>query len=91
MKKITVLIALFTVTTAFAQPKTNYNFQYKAEGTKSILPVQVFDDGKQTIFQFRQNQRIPAIFYESAGEWVFVEPVNKGAFFICHQSQHNTN
>ncbi|MEQ6436332.1 TrbG/VirB9 family P-type conjugative transfer protein [Comamonas sp. w2-DMI] len=71
------LIATF----ASAQSIDGYNFKYSAEGQRSLLPTQVFDDGKQAIFQFKPGQRIPAIFYEEDGEWKLITPKEEGAYF----------
>lgn len=37
-----------------------YDFSYRIEGDARVAPVQIFDDGQQTFFQFRGAQ--PAIF-----------------------------
>ena len=75
-------IALAAVTSmAQAQGLEKYNFKYAGEGQKNILPVQVFDDGSQTIFQFKQGQRIPAIFAEQNGGWTLVTPHEDGAYY----------
>lgn len=81
------MIKLFFVPLAFlasvvgAQSIDGYNFKYSAEGQRELLPTQVFDDGKQAIFQFRPKQRIPAIFYEEDGEWKLITPKEDGAYF----------
>lgn len=40
----------------------NYDFSYEATGAPKVMPIQVFDDGKSTYFQFRAGEAIPAIF-----------------------------
>lgn len=37
-----------------------YDFSYRIEGDARVAPLQIFDDGQQTYFQFREAQ--PAIF-----------------------------
>lgn len=41
--------------------KLNHDYGYK--GDDGLKPVQVFDDGVFTYFQFKEHQTIPAIFY----------------------------
>ncbi len=40
----------------------NMDFTYQIVGDAAARPVQVFDDGKATYFQFRSGENIPAIF-----------------------------
>ena len=40
----------------------HYDFSYQAAGDNRVRPVQVFDDGKSTFFQFRAGEPVPAIF-----------------------------
>lgn len=49
------------IVNASSNPK-NYNWDYSFNGSRSIMPLHVFDDGKFTYLQLRQNQDIPAIF-----------------------------
>lgn len=45
-----------------------FNFLYRFEGERGILPLQVFDDGSKTYFQFRaSNKVVPAILPEVQG------------------------
>ena len=39
-----------------------YNYDYTFWGSKTNMPLHVFDDGRYTYFQFFSNQNIPAIF-----------------------------
>jgi hypothetical protein len=43
-----------------------YDFSYQAIGDQRVKPVQVFDDGRNTYFQFRSGEPIPAIFADSS-------------------------
>ena len=45
----------------------NMDFTYQIVGDAAARPVQVFDDGKATYFQFRAGENIPAIFAEVNG------------------------
>ena len=40
----------------------NRNWHYVAQGDRSILPLEVFDNGYSTVFRFPGNVRIPAVF-----------------------------
>lgn len=61
-------------TTLIAQPVGKYDFAYQATGEPKVRPVQVFDDGAQTYFQFRPGEPIPAIFANDNGEETFLIP-----------------
>jgi hypothetical protein len=43
-----------------------YDFSYEISGDNRVRPVQVFDDGRSTYFQFRSGEPIPAIFAQGA-------------------------
>jgi outer membrane protein OmpA-like peptidoglycan-associated protein len=45
-----------------AQRVGQYDFSYLTSGVLRATPVQVFDDGKSTFFQFRAGDPVPAIF-----------------------------
>ncbi len=45
----------------------NMDFTYQIVGDAAARPVQVFDDGKATYFQFRSGENIPAIFADVNG------------------------
>jgi type IV secretion system protein VirB9 len=38
------------------------NWKYIAQGDRSILPLEVFDNGYSTVFRFPGNVRVPAVF-----------------------------
>ncbi len=38
------------------------NWRYVAQGDRSILPLEVFDNGYSTVFRFPANVRIPSVF-----------------------------
>lgn len=54
---------------AVAAGAAQFNFSYQFGGERKILPLQVFDDGTNTYFQFRQsNAMVPVIMSESGGQ-----------------------
>jgi len=69
--------------TATAQaPTSSYNFQYKRTGEQQLLPLQVFDDGKETYFQFSERtQVLPAILVEST-EGVVVSKYHRSGPYV---------
>jgi type IV secretion system protein VirB9 len=66
------------------------NWHYVAQGDRSILPLEVFDNGYSTVFRFPGNVRIPSIFvanpdgkeatpnYAVKGDLVQVDSVARG-------------
>ena len=80
MKKLAIVVLAMASSVVHAEIVDSYNFNYAGEGQKSILPTQVFDDGKKTIFQFRPGQRIPAIFIEQDGAWAHASLMPDGAY-----------
>lgn len=70
------------------QPQKGYNFEYTLSGQGSFAPIKIFDDGRQTNFQFpNNNANIPYIFmvnpdgteqrlaYSREGEYIVVPGV----------------
>ena len=43
------------------------NWKYIAQGDRSILPLEVFDNGFSTVFRFPGNVRVPAVFVINPG------------------------
>ncbi len=58
----------------------SYDFSYQSSGDQRVRPIQVFDDGKTTWFQFRSGDPIPAIFAETASGPVFMVPQMEGPY-----------
>jgi type IV secretion system protein VirB9 len=66
------------------------NWHYVAQGDRSLLPLEVFDNGYSTVFRFPGNVRIPSIFvvnpdgkeattnYSVKGDLVQVDSVARG-------------
>ena len=57
-----------------------YDFTYFTSGEMRATPVQVFDDGKSTYFQFRAGEAIPAIFQLKEGKPELLVPSFEGPF-----------
>ncbi len=54
-----------------------YDFSYQLSGDARVKPVHVFDDGRDTFFQFRSGEPVPAIFLEgTAGAQLLVPQVD---------------
>jgi type IV secretion system protein VirB9 len=49
-------------------PPVNLNFGYVRKGHGSVLPTRVWDDGRQTYFEFAEQTAIPAIFAWGPGK-----------------------
>lgn len=58
----------------------SYDFNYVAEGDSRARPVQVFDDGRSTFFQFRAGEPVPAIFSHRTGTPQLQMPVLEGPY-----------
>lgn len=57
-----------------------YDFSYVSSGNTRARPVQVFDDGRNTYFQFRSGEAVPAIFTANDGVPELVVPANEGPY-----------
>lgn len=49
-------------------PQAKLNFGYTSVGDPSVLPARVWDDGRQTYFEFAQDSAFPAIFAAGPGK-----------------------
>ena len=74
------LLALTPVLGSNAERLGAYDFSYQSNGDAKVRPVQVFDDGHSTYFQFRAGEPIPAIFADSANGPTFLTPQNEGPY-----------
>lgn len=63
-----------------AQRVGQYDFTYFTSGEMRATPVQVFDDGKSTYFQFRAGEAIPAIFQMKDGKTDLLVPTFEGPY-----------
>lgn len=62
-----------------------WNWQYTFAGSKTQAPVNVFDDGEHTYFQFAPQMRVPAIFMVHEDETEsLVNVVRRGRFLVVH-------
>ncbi len=63
------------------------NFKYTIRGSTVIEPVRIFDDGKFTYFEFRdQNAEIPAFFHiDSAGNEELVNFRKRGDYVVIER------
>ena len=57
-----------------------YDFSYFLSGDARAKPVQVFDDGRNTYFQFRAGEAVPAIFAARTGAPELVVPTQEGPY-----------
>lgn len=57
-----------------------YDFGYLFSGDARAKPVQVFDDGRNTYFQFRAGEAVPAIFAARSGAPQLVVPTQEGPY-----------
>ena len=63
-----------------------WNWQYTFAGAGGQAPVNVFDDGHHTYFQFDPKTRVPAIFMVHADETEsLVNVVRRGRFLVVHE------
>lgn len=58
----------------------SYDFGYLLSGDARAKPVNVFDDGRNTYFQFRAGEAVPAIFAAHAGVPQLVVPTQEGPY-----------
>lgn len=84
------LAAALAMPAAHAVAGNGYDFQYRFGGERAILPLQVFDDGERTYFQWRStNGVVPAILadtdagpravpFERNGPYIVVQGVARG-------------
>ncbi len=62
-----------------------WNWQYTFAGASTQAPVNVFDDGRHTYFQFDPKTRVPAIFMVHEDETEsLINVVRKGRFLVVH-------
>lgn len=59
-----LLATLLLAANAFAQGDRygRYDFEYAIEADQRVRPIQVFDDGTNTFFQFPKAEALPAVF-----------------------------
>jgi type IV secretion system protein VirB9 len=65
----------------------DYNWDYSFNGSKTILPMHVFDDGRFTYLQLRPGQPVPSVFAvdNAAGEEAVVNVRTEGDYLVVQQ------
>lgn len=65
----------------------DYHWDYSFHGSSEIMPVQVFDDGRFTYFQFQPRQVVSAIFAvdDKKGSESVVNFRREGHYFVVHR------
>lgn len=71
---------------AAGQRVGQYDFTYFTSGEQRATPVQVFDDGKSTYFQFRAGEAIPAIFSNKDGQVGLLVPNFEGPYIRVQET-----
>lgn len=68
--KVSMRMAALTIAArvlvAQAGELPGFSFDYQITGDRSIAPFQVFDDGASIFLQFRDPNRVPAVFVRDA-------------------------
>jgi type IV secretion system protein VirB9 len=71
---------------ASSAPLVATNVAYVAAGSEATMPAQVFDDGRNTYFQFPPDAALPAIFArDSAGTETLVNFTMRGPVMVIQQ------
>lgn len=69
-----------------AAPPPVFNYAYDISGTPALRPARVWDDGRQTYFEFGEGQAIPAIFADGPGKTeTLVNVVMRGRVAVVQQ------
>lgn len=70
-----------------APPPVKLNFAYTRSGDPSVLPTLVWDDGRQTFFEFAEQSALPAIFAGGPGikDEALVNVATRGRIQIVQQ------
>lgn len=70
-----------------SEAPADYNWNYSFNGSRSIMPVHVYDDGRFTYFEMQPNQAVPAIFAvdDSKGHESVVNFRRKGNYLVVER------
>lgn len=70
-----------------SEAPADYNWDYSFSGSRSIMPIHVYDDGKFTYFEMQPNQPVPAIFAvdDSQGHESVVNFRKKGNYLVVER------
>lgn len=83
MKKVLLCIVVAAAFGTTAASASQFNFAYRMQGEASVRPLQVFDDGVNTYFQFRGNNRVvPIIVADVNGEAYVSNYSNYGPYVV---------
>jgi outer membrane protein OmpA-like peptidoglycan-associated protein len=77
---VAVMLAAAPAISAPGNRVGGYDFGYATNGDTRIAPVQIFDNGKDTYFQFRAGDPIPAIFQVKGKEVNLMVPTFEGPY-----------
>jgi hypothetical protein len=74
------LLALFPAMGADSIRVGSFDFDYAAAGDVRAKPVQVFDNGRETYFQFRAGEAVPAIFSNKSNVPQLLQVTQEGPY-----------
>lgn len=77
---VVLLLATVPARSADSMRVGAYDFGYLLSGDVRAKPVQVFDDGRSTYFQFRAGDAVPAIFSAHGGLPQLLVPTQEGPY-----------
>ncbi len=84
--KTAVLSAGFAIAAALSHAADSglngYDFSYAIAGDSRVTPIQVFDDGAQTFFQFKAAENVPAIFLFNKGRQELAQVTARSPYFV---------
>jgi outer membrane protein OmpA-like peptidoglycan-associated protein len=80
LPSIVVVLTLGTAQSSVTDRLGRYDFSYSAAGESRVRPIQVFDDGQNTYFQFRPGEAVPAIFAMTPQGPLFASPSIEGPY-----------
>lgn len=81
---ISIVLSLFGALSAPVSA-LEYDFAYESQGDVGVTPVQIFDDGQRTYFQFRGLSVPPAIFAVTTAGQVVLNPEREGQFLVVRR------
>jgi hypothetical protein len=83
MKKLLLCVAVTAAFFTGPASASQFNFAYRFQGERAVQPLQVFDDGVNTYFQFRSSNRVvPTIVAEVNGETYVANYATYGPYIV---------
>ncbi len=76
------IAAPVTVSYAADNGLNGYDFSYAIAGDARVTPIQVFDDGAQTFFQFKAAENVPAIFLFNKGRQELAQVTARSPYIV---------